>query len=171
MENMLQKYCLIMFTQDGEVITLPREASEVNHHQAYQRLAQLVPGLFDGFEENPQKSGGYELSSYIAANGDAVLFPSNINNSELMVLALPKPMENKIGEKVLEFLELVGEIRLYVYSAHFKNLRSKKVIHEFLSNCGDYNYAMTKVREYYEVSKKMNDLGNISEEDIRMSRR
>lgn len=160
---------VILFTQDGEILCLPREMSEVNHSQAYQRLEKMVPGLLDGFEENLKKSGGYELSSYVAANGDAILFPSNINNSDMMVLALPKPMEDKVGEKVLEFLELIPGIQLYVYASRFKNLRSRKVVHEFMSNNGDYNHALNKVREYCETSKELNSLGQISDEDIRKS--
>lgn len=170
MNDVLKKYCLIMIDQEGEVYYLPRVVGEKNHTQAFLRLQEYVPGLLDGYVENINKSGGFELASYVAANGNIIIWPCDINLlSNTIIFTLPKPMENLSGEslqKLIPCLEL-SNYEVFVSSARFKNKRSPKVITDSLSSKGDYQDALNAIDQYIELSKKIDSLGSVTEKDIR----
>lgn len=165
--NTFQENCLVVIDEEGRIIAVPRIPGEKNHGEAFSRLEKLVPDILAGFpDEKRNQSGGYEFSSFAAANGMAVFWPSDINNPEIMIVTLPQVPENKQSKQVEYVFPALAEFSVYVCTAHFKSSRSPRIITTSLSSSGDFIKAFEKLRDYLAISTMLNEPEHIKSEGL-----
>ena len=159
---------IVVFTQDGEVVVLPRISGERNHTQAFIRLERLIPDLLAGYQNDFQTSGGFELASFVGASGSAIIWPSDVNRSDILIVTLPKILLSVQCERLREYLPLLKGYDVYASVARFKNNRSPKIIKESLSDSGKCDDAIAKVESYIDKSQMLNEMSEETNIDIRV---
>lgn len=169
MNPILIENVLIVIKEDGEIIYLPRVEGEKDHHEAYERLSKLIPGLLDGFEMELNESPGFELANHVAATGRAVIWPSDITDAEttMFVVTLPKPLSNNTALSVSNLLPVLIGREVYANTAHFSGFKNTGYINEEFPCDGTYIDAECKIMQYIKASMALNSLSTETEEDIR----
>lgn len=126
--------------------------------EAFSRLEKLIPDILVGFpDEKRNQSGGYEFSSFVAANGKVVFWPSDINNPENMIVTLPQVPENIQGRQVENIFPALEEFSVYACTAHFRKPRSPKIVTTPLCSSGDFEETYNKVKNYLSLSAMLNE--------------
>ena len=137
-----------IITPTGEVIDMKRNPSESMHGEVFARVDEVDPSLLEEFEMDRTRSGGFDYAAYLAANGNVVFWPTNINDNDIMIISLPKtPTLDQIKE-IKRLIKELKEMEVYVSICSFKNMRSKKVKAETLSGNGEFLSAYEKTIEY-----------------------
>lgn len=165
-KDIFEDNVLIVIKENGEIIYLPRIEGEVDHHESYGRLAELIPGLLDGFQMELKASPGFELANHTAATGRAVIWHSiiqDIDNS-MFIVTLPKPLSDKTALALPSVLPYLKDREVYANTAHFSGAGC---IHEEFPCDGTYADAENKIGQYIEASMALNSLSTETEEDIR----
>ena len=156
--NFFKENCLVLIDENGKIFAVPRIQGEKNHSEAFSRLEKLIPDILVGFpDEKRNQSGGYEFSSFVAANGKVVFWPSDINNPENMIVTLPQVPENIQGRQVENIFPALEEFSVYACTAHFRKPRSPKIVTTPLCSSGDFEETYNKVKNYLSLSAMLNE--------------
>lgn len=145
----------LLIRNDGEVVILPRVKNEKNHCDAFKRLEKLVPGIFYGFNEEEQPKSGFEYSAFLGAVGDVIIWPTNINLPETLVVTMPKILSSNQVTKLKEFYFILNNHVVFVNIAGFKNKSLVRVIKDTISNSGEAEEAVKSIEEHIDNSKKI----------------
>lgn len=121
----------------------------------------------DGYQEDFQTSGGFELASFVGASGNAIIWPSDINRPDILIVTLPKILLSEQGENLREYLPLLKGYEVYSSIARFKNNRFSKVIKESLSESGNTEETIAKIENYIDKSQMLNEMAEETNVDIR----
>ena len=170
-EEIFKKNTIILIPPNGEIIPVPREKDETNHSQVFLRACKIIPGLLDNFIADPEKSGGYEFSCFLAANNYVIFWPSNINSEDIMIISMPKtPTKDQILNirKIFPYLKNSEEV--YVSICEFKKKNSYKIRRESLSSTGEYEDAFRVLSNYLEKVEMLNDMLKEEEEEVDVSK-
>lgn len=121
--SLFEENIIYIILPDGELIALPKKEKESNHKSAYTRLKEIKPELFTDCDI----LGGYESASILAANDKVVIWPTNINKADIIIITMPKLMDNNQCKTLKQLLPLLNSnILLYSVVARYKKRNSKK---------------------------------------------
>ena len=157
--DILEKNCIILITKEGDLVPVPRVEGEKNHSQAYMRLGEQVPELLDEFPYDLKVSGGYELANYAAASGNVVIWPSNINYSDNIIVTIPKNISDTSCDVLESILPALKEYKPFVTQAYYKkpNSRSKKIICQSICNSdAQRENSIDTIEKYIQMNKEFN---------------
>lgn len=76
-----------------------KKEKESNHKSAYTRLKEIKPELFTDCDI----LDGYESASILAANDKVVIWPTNINKADIIIITMPKLMDNNQCKTLKQF--------------------------------------------------------------------
>ncbi|MBR3898114.1 MAG: hypothetical protein IKJ43_02400 [Bacilli bacterium] len=153
---------------DGELISIDKSLY-VDHTPAFMELSEKINGLLYGFEKDPTVSSGYDFATFVAASGYIIIWPLDINKSDMLMISIPEiPTLEQIN--VLKGMyELFENREVYVTNSKFKK-RSSHVPRTIpLSDSGKYEDAVKSLDDYFELIKKLNDYNNEIVGDFRDS--
>lgn len=158
-ENTLfEKNILYIILPNGRVVKLPKKGKEINHNKAFKKLNNLYPNLFEDYNIL-DGDGGYELSSYLAANGKIVLWPTDINRADMVVTSMPKLMTTEQCLSLKNLIKMINKNTiLYASVLSYKKKNSTKIILESISSSGDYNECLNKIKEFLDKMIYLNEL-------------
>lgn len=156
--DFFEENSILVIDSDGKAIALPRVEAESNHSQAFLRLEKEFPGILDDYPEDIKSSGGFELASFIGAHGFAVIWPSDINNPNIMIVTLPYMTLPAQGRTVCGYLPFLEGRDVYASVVRFKKYRSSKVVKESLAGSGDYFEAVDKITDYVRKAEMLHEM-------------
>lgn len=149
---------ITIISPDGEKTEVPKVQGEKDHSEAFARARVLIPGLLDDFQCDPKKSGGFEYACFVAATGNVVIWPTNINNDQMMIVSLPKVPTTEQMATTIEELPTLKEKKVYANVCRFKKPRSPIIVSETLSGTGDFLDAYGKIVSYFNKITDMNSM-------------
>lgn len=141
---------------DGEIYEIPKNPVEGNHKEVFIRANKIIPDLLEGIPDNIKDSGGYEHSSYAAASGYAVLWPTDINNDKIMVLSIPKIPTKEQMDVIIHTLPKLQNKELHSVVCCFKKRRSTKITYQILSGNGEFFDTSAKIISYFSNINNLN---------------
>ncbi len=149
---------ITIISSDGEITEIPKVQGEKDHSEAFARACVLIPGLLDDFQDDPKKSGGFEHARFVAATGNVVIWPTNINNDQMMIISLPKDPTAEQMATTIKLLPTLREKEVYANVCRFKKPRSPIIVSETLSSTGDFLEAYGKIVSYFNKINDMNSM-------------
>ena len=156
---------ITIISSDGEITETPKLEGEKDHSEAFARACVLIPGLLDDFQDDPKKSGGFEYARFVAATGNVVIWPTNINNDQMMIISLPKDPTPEQMTTTIKILPTLKEKEVYANVCRLKKPRSSVIISETLSSSGDFLEAYGKIVSYFNKVNDMNSMLTHREEE------
>ena len=88
-EDYLETYPITLIDIDGELITIDKDFYS-DHSPAFEKLEEQIRGLFYGYVNNPKNSSGYDLATFVAASGYVIIWPLDINKTDMEMISLPE---------------------------------------------------------------------------------
>lgn len=131
------------------------------------RLQEQIPDLLEGYQEEFTTSGGFELASFVGASGSAIIWPCDINRSDILIVTMPKIVLSDQGKSLRGILPYLEDHEVYASISRFKKARSSRVIKENLSESGDWREAVSKINSYIRQSEMLNEMSEVTTTDIR----
>ena len=159
---MSENSIIIIIDPDGKIYEIPKNPIEVNHKEVFIRANKIIPELLNEIPENISDSGGYEYSSYTAASGYAVLWPTDINCNKIMVLSIPKIPSKEQIDAIIHILPKIQDKELHSVVCYFKKRRSNKITYQILSGNGDFFDTNARIISYFSNIINLN--GALQEE-------
>lgn len=161
---------MTIILSDGEKKEIPKIEGEKDHSETFARADVLIPGLLDGFQEDPRKSGGFEHARFIAATGNIVIWPTNVNDSQMIIISLPKDPTIPQMVTTIDLLPTLQDKEVYANVCRFKKPRSPVIVSETLSSSGKFLDAYLNICTYFDKVIEMNSmLTHIEEEPMDVS--
>ena len=157
--NFWKENVIAIIDKEGTLLGIPRKENEMYHLDAFLRTEFVDETILKDFNWNQRITGGFELSSFIAANGKAVVWPSNINDDLWMVISVPENGTTPQYQKVSELLETLNDRKVVIMSVRYKKENNKKsrIIRKEISSSGDYQRAVEEWNAFCE-KKELNDM-------------
>ncbi len=147
---------------DGELVSIDK-LLYVDHTPAFKELSEKINGLFYGFEKDPTVSSGYDFATFVAASGYVIIWPLDINKSDMEMISLPEVPTLEQIEVLKSMYGLFENREVYVTNSKFKK-RSSHVPRTIpLSDSGKYEDAIKSLDDYFELILKLNEYSNGNE--------
>lgn len=170
-QDYFKKNPITIIDQDGKIITTEKQGLEKNHCQVFARLEEENPGLLENYPLNIDESGGYDLACFCGATEKIVIWPSDINNDEIIIVTLPEVLSNIQCRNITDFIPLLETHEVYVNVSKFKKRNSPKVISKSISSSGNAEEAIDAINDYIDKCLLINDTGEELDEDIRNAKK
>ena len=165
-KNWFDENSITIIEEDGNIVNVERIAGEKDHNMAYSRAQKKIPKLLDGYNVELNKSGGYDISCYIAATNKVVIWPTNINDPSLQIVSMPLILTSCQCKNLKKFLPYLVNYEVYAAISNFKKIGSDKVITKSIST----NDSLMTIEKIYDYIKKFEIINSIGQEitgDIR----
>ena len=144
--NYWKNNVMVVVDQEGKIVKIPRKENEMNHIEVLKSANLIQKDILEGFDWNQNMTGGFELTSFIAANGNAIIWPSNINEDFWMIISVPENGTVSQYQTISELLETLSDKKVIIMSVRYKKANNKKskIIQEGISISGDYQKAVNE---------------------------
>lgn len=158
--NRFDENVITIIDTNGEIIDAKRQNNEKSHPQVFKRIeSERIPGLFEKYVLDMDKSSGFELAGFVAANNYCVFCPSDVNNNENMILFLPKVPTREQCEKIKSILLEISNLNLYSMVCSFKKRNSATVVSTSLSSSnGNFLETYSKIIKYLDKVEMLDSM-------------
>ena len=166
--NFLDKHPIIIIDIDGELVTVDKKLY-VDHTPAFKELSEKIKGLFYGFINDPRISSGYDFATFVAASGYIVIWPLDINKSNIEMISIPEVPTLEQINVIKNMYYLFEKKEVYATNSKFKKRNSHVPRTVSLSDSGNYEDMVASLNNYFEIIEKLDEYGNEIEGDFRNS--
>lgn len=165
-EDYLEKHPITIIDIDGELINIDKEYY-TDHTPAFEKLGDELKGLLYGFVNDPKNSSGYDLATFVAASGYIILWPLDINKTNMQMISIPEIPTRQQIQKLKEMYFLFKDKEVYATNSKFKKRNSHIPRTIPLSESGKYEDMVNILNNYFAVIEQLDDFGDEIEGDIR----
>lgn len=133
-----EKYVIYLIDKDGNEFNVPVSEKYHKHIQAFKKLQLDNPALnLDKYikYKGTNNITGYELASFLGANGSIVFFHTDVANylkgKKEGSIIIPTNLTDIQNIKLLELIDNLKkeEFTFYITESKFKNNKSFKIVH------------------------------------------
>ena len=113
--DFFEKNIIAIVPESGEIIGVERNLSEKYHSEIFERIDKtIIPNYLNNFILVPEAYSGYDYATISAANGNAIIIPTGIENNSSMIVAVPNIITEKQKESVEILLSNLDESIVYL---------------------------------------------------------
>lgn len=164
--NYLDMHPITIIDIDGEIINIDKDVY-VDHTPAFMKLSEKIKGLFCGFVKDPKISSGYDFATFVAASGYIIIWPLDINKSDMLMISIPEvPTMEQIGV-IKNMYPLFENREVYVTNSKFKKRNSHVPRTVSLSESGNCEDMIKSLDDYFEIVEKLEEYGEEFTGDFR----
>ena len=162
----LEKHPITIIDIDGELINIDKDFY-TDHTPAFLKLSEELKGLLYGFVKDPKNSSGYDLATFVAASGYIILWPLDINKTDMQMISIPEIPTKQQIKKLKEMYFLFEDKEVYATNSKFKKRNSHIPRTVPLSDSGKYDDMVSSLNEYFKVVEQLDECGEEIDGDFR----